>query len=121
MGETVMTVVPPGDSEMLAKVYLDMKGSGKVLPGQDVYIKLNSYPYLQYGMVRGRVRSKSLVPIDDNYILDVELPDELLTFHNIELEFTQNMPGTAEIITDDMRLIQRLFDPFRFIIEKNKR
>jgi len=121
VGETIMTVVPEGENRMLARVSLSVKGSGKVEPGQDVNIKLNGYPYLEYGMLQGVVASKSLAATEDGYLVDVNLPDSLVTFYGKKLEFSQKMPGTAEIITDDMRLIERIVYPFKYIIEKNRR
>ncbi|MGM0665782.1 MAG: HlyD family efflux transporter periplasmic adaptor subunit [Bacteroidota bacterium] len=120
-GETVMTVVPGGDNEIIARIKIPMTGSGKVRVGQDVNIQLESYPYLEYGMVRGIVRSRSLVPQDNLYVLDVELPDGLSTFYGKQLDFSQSMSGRAEIITEDMRLIDRLVYPFKYLLEKNRR
>ncbi|MDT8401580.1 MAG: HlyD family efflux transporter periplasmic adaptor subunit [Bacteroidales bacterium] len=120
-GETVMTVVPGGDNEIIARIKIPMTGSGKVKEGQDVNIMLEGYPYLEYGMVHGRIRSRSLVPRDNLYVLDVELPDGLSTFYGKQLDFSQNMAGRAEIITEDMRLIERMIYPFRYLMEKNRR
>ena len=120
-GETVMTVVPGGDNEIIARIKIPMAGSGKVSVGQNVNIQLESYPYLEYGMVQGIIRSRSLVPQDNLYVLDVELPDGLSTFYGKQLDFTQNMSGRAEIITEDMRLIDRLVYPFKYLVEKNRR
>ena len=119
-GENVMTVVPSGETTIIAKIYLPMSGSGKVKPGQDVYIKLSGFPFLEFGMIKGIVSSKSLVPQGDMYVLDVELPNGLRTFYGKDLEFTQNMSGLAEIIAEDMRLIERVIYPFKYLIEKNR-
>jgi HlyD family secretion protein len=72
-------------------------------------------------IVRGIVKSKSLVPAGDVYVIEVELPDGLSTLYGIKLDFTQNMQGTAEIITEDVRLLQKIINPFRYMILKNKR
>jgi hypothetical protein len=98
-----------------------MQRSGKVKNGQMVNIKLSGYPYLEYGIVRGIVRSKSLVPSSDAYIIEVDLPNGLSTLYGIKLDFTQNMQGTAEIITEDLRLFQKIINPFRYLISRNKR
>jgi len=71
-------------------------------------------------MVRGIVRTKSLVPSGDSYIIEIELPDGLRTLYNKQLEFTQNMQGTAEIITEDMSLLQKIVDPFVTLFQKTK-
>ena len=120
-GETVMTVVPQGENEIIARIRIPMAGSGKVKEGQDVNIQLEGYPYLEYGMVQGIIESRSLVPEEDLYILDVDLPQGLSTFYGKQLQFSQNMAGRAEIIAEDMRLIERLIYPFKFLVEKNRR
>ncbi len=119
-GENVMTVVPSGEATIIARILLPMAGSGKVKSGQDVYIKLSGYPFLEFGMVKGIVSSKSLVPQGDMYVLDVDLPDGLKTFYGKDLQFTQNMSGLAEIIAEDMRLIERVIYPFKYLIKKNR-
>jgi len=72
-------------------------------------------------MIRGIVISKSLVPTGDSYIIEISLPSGLTTLYDIPLNFTQNMQGTAEIITKDIRLLQKIVNPFRYLISKNKR
>ena len=120
-GETVMTVVPQGDNDIIARIMIPMAGSGKVHEGQSVNIQLEGYPYLEFGMVQGIIESRSLVPDENLYILDVNLPDGLSTFYGKQLQFSQNMAGRAEIIAEDMRLIERLIYPFKYIVEKNRR
>ena len=119
--EPVMTIVPTNQGNYIGRVYLKMQRSGKVVTGRWVNVKLSSFPYLEYGMIRGKIKTKSLVPSGDAYVIEIELPDGLNTLYNKQLEFTQNMQGTAEIITDDRRLLQKIVDPFRYLLSKNKR
>jgi HlyD family secretion protein len=72
-------------------------------------------------MVRGIVKSKSLVPAEDAYVIEIELPDGLMTLYGKKLEFTQNMQGSAEIITENIRLIQKIVNPFRYMVSKNRK
>lgn len=118
-GETVVTVVPAGHNEIIARIRIPMTGSGKVKKGQNVNIQLKGYPYLEYGMVPGVIHRRSLVPHENMYVLDVKLPDGLSTFYGKNLEFSQNMEAKAEIITGDMRLIERALYPFRYLLKKN--
>jgi len=118
-GERVLTIIPEDAGDIIGKVALDMKRSGKVKRGQKVNIKFDNYPHLEYGMVEGVVHSISLVPAENRYSVEVSLVDGLRTFYGIELEFTQEMQGTAEIITEKRRLLKRLVDPIKFIFEKN--
>jgi multidrug resistance efflux pump len=118
--EPVLTVVPLVTGSFLGRINLKMQRSGKVKPGQKVNIKLSGYPYLEYGMVRGIIKSISLVPSRDSYIIEIDLPDGLTTLYGLKLDFTQNMQGTAEIITEDIRLLQKIVNPFRYMLSRNK-
>lgn len=119
--EPVLSIVPLEAGDYVGRISLKMNRSGKVKPGQAVNIKLSGYPYLEYGMVKGIVKSKSLVPSGDSYFMEVSLPSGLTTMYGKKLDFTQNMQGTAEIITDDLRLLQKILNPFRYMISRNKR
>jgi multidrug resistance efflux pump len=119
--EPVVNIVPLVTGNVVGRISLKMQRSGKVKPGQQVNIKLSGYPYLEYGMVRGIVKSKSLVPTGDAYVIDIDLPSGLTTLYGIKLEFTQNMQGTAEIITQSTRLLQKIVNPFRYMVSKNKK
>jgi len=119
--EPVVSIVPLEPGKFLGRINLKMERSGKVKIGMVVNIKLSGYPYLQYGMVRGIVKSKSLVPSGDAYVIEIELPDGLKTLYGTNLEFTQNMQGTAEIITENIRLLQKIVNPFRYMVSKNRK
>jgi HlyD family secretion protein len=78
---------------------------------------------MEYGMIRVKINNISLVPLDDgngakSYILEVEFPGELVTNYGKTLTFSQEMTGTAEIITEDLRLIDRFLNPIREIIKR---
>ena len=119
--EPVISIVPLETGSFLGRINLKMQRSGKVKTKQSVNIKLSGHPYLEYGIVRGIVKSKSLVPAGDVYVIEIELPDGLSTLYGIKLDFTQNMQGTAEIITEDVRLLQKIVNPFRYMVLKNRR
>jgi multidrug resistance efflux pump len=119
MGDMVFTIVPQEQTSIKGIIQLPMQGAGKVKKGQSVNIKINNYPYMEYGMVRARVKSISLVPVESNYILEIYFPEGLQTNYDIKLEVIEQMTGSAEIITEDIRLLERFFNPIRSII-KNK-
>jgi multidrug resistance efflux pump len=112
-GEDIMSIVPTNKEQIVGRLLTSSFGSGKIAPGQIVNIKFDSYPFEQYGIVKGAVKSKALVPNNDSYIsIEVNIPQDLLTTYNQKLHFDQQMQGTAEIITQDRRLISRIFDKF---------
>ena len=117
-GDQVMTIIPDEVSIPVGKITLPMEGAGKVKTGQKVNIKLTNYPYLEYGMVRGVVSRLSEVPNQNNYMVVVSLPSGLNTNYKKQLHFDQEMTGSAEIITEDMRLLERTLSPLRSLIKQ---
>jgi multidrug resistance efflux pump len=119
-GDFVFTVIPKKYSSYICKVQAPILNSGKIKVGQSVNIKLSSYPANEYGVLKGTVKNISLIPNNEGlYLLDVVLTKKLITTYNKELEFKQEMQGIAEIITEDLRLIERVFYQFKEIF-KNK-
>jgi len=118
-GETVMIVIPEYEGEIIGKMKLDFQGAGKVKVGQQANIQFANYPYMEFGMVRGVVTSISLAPNNNFYTAQIELPLGLKTFYGMNLDFKQEMQGQAEIITEDMRLLERIIRPLRYILKKN--
>ncbi len=116
-GEALLTVVPGGATHITGKVYLPPQGAGKVKTGQTVNVKLDNFPYMEYGMVRVQVKNIALVPIvqqdERRYVLEVDFPQDLQTNYGKTLPFSQEMQGTAEIITEDLRLSDRFLNPIR--------
>lgn len=118
-GEKVFTVLPSDSTRIIVRVDLGMNRSGKVKLGQRVNIKLNNYPYMEFGMLQGSIRSISEVPDGDNYSLDVELSNGLVTNYGIKLKFAQKIEGVAEIITEDRRLLERVFNPLKALLKEH--
>jgi len=112
-GDKVFNVVPEDLGELVGKVELDVRGSGKVKPEQDVNVKFDNYPYMEYGLVRGKVKNVSLVPEDNYYMVEVTFPNGLVTNYNRPLDLQNNLMGQAEIITENLKLIQRIFNPLK--------
>ncbi|HER09670.1 MAG TPA: HlyD family efflux transporter periplasmic adaptor subunit [Bacteroides sp.] len=117
-GEKVLTIIPTDAGSMLGKIRLPVAGAGKVRVGHQVNIQFDNFPHLEYGMVKGYVSNISKVPDDDNYTVEVELPRGLRTFYEIDIPFSQNMQGQAEILTDKMRMLQRVLNPIKSSITK---
>lgn len=122
-GEVLVTIVPACDKHIIGKILLPPKGAGKVRAGQTVNVKLDNYPYLEYGMMKVKINNISLVPIqigenEKAYMLEVEFPEKLVTTYGKELTFSQEMSGTAEIITDDLRLLDKFLNPIRDVIRR---
>lgn len=112
--ESLFVIAPDINAKPLGKALLPVQGSGKVKIGQDVNIRLNNFPDQEFGYVKGRVMNVSPVPTAQAmYVVDIELPDGLCTNYGKELPLSREMKGTAEIITEDLRLIERLLAPIK--------
>jgi hypothetical protein len=112
-GDRAFTIVPDDVGQVIGKVELPVRGSGKVKVGFDVNVKFDNYPYMEFGMVRGKVKNVSLVPENNFYMVEVEFPDGLVTNYDNDLQMQNQLTGQAEIITEDLRLIQRFFNPLK--------
>lgn len=112
-GERLVSIVPEGESEIIGTVQVPSSGFGKIEIGQDVNIKLSGFPCMEYGMLRAKVKSVSLVPEEQSYVVIVELNTGMRSSYSEKLKFIQGMDGTADIITKDRRLITRFISPLR--------
>jgi HlyD family secretion protein len=118
-GQEVFTIIPLQESRIIGRVTLPVQGAGKVRTGQAVNLKFGSFPHQEFGMVNARVSSVSLVPAEQYYVVEIQLPDTLITNYGFVLPFSQKMQGTAEIITDNLPLAVRLFNPLKSVLKKH--
>ena len=116
-GERLATVVPHEKTIIIARAFVPSSGLGKVETGQNVNIKLSGFPYMEYGILTGRVNSLSLVPEQEGYVAEIELEEGMKSTYKETLKFVQQMDGTADIITQETRLIYRFINPLRKLIE----
>ncbi|HHJ09377.1 MAG TPA: HlyD family efflux transporter periplasmic adaptor subunit [Bacteroidetes bacterium] len=117
-GKTVMTIVPDTAGKWIGRMKIPMTRSGQIKSGLPVNIRLKNYPYLEYGMIRGVVSSVSQVPEENSYFVDIDFPDGLVTLYGKKLSFKQQMEGTGEILTEKRSLLQRIFNPLRYMRDK---
>jgi HlyD family secretion protein len=116
INKPVLSVVPQ-QRKLIARAELPIRGSGKVKEGQLVNIRLENYPFEQFGMLKGKISSISIMPGEDKYWVAIELPNQLQTSLKKTLVFKQQMTGNTEIITEDLRLLERLFYQFRRLLK----
>lgn len=107
----VVTADKKDPALLTGNIQLKMNGAGKVKVGQQVNLKFVNYPYLEFGVVKGRVSKIAGVPVSDYYPVEVNLPGGLVTTFGKKLEFEQELKGTAEIVTEDQRLVNRILRP----------
>ena len=118
-GDNMFAIIPSNENGYIGKVKAVAQNSGKIKIGQEVNIRLANYPDRQYGVLKGKVKSISLTPDKDgNLLIDISLPKGLTTSYKKEIQFQQEMSGNADIITEDLRLIERLLYQFKSMINK---
>ena len=121
-GDVIATIIPEGETKILGKIFMPVSGAGKVKRGQRVNIKIDNYPFLEYGMLTDTVERISEVPVViDNknvYVVTVQFPRKLVTGYKIELPGNEEMTGIAEIITKDVSILKRIIYPVRHLIER---
>lgn len=115
-GERLATVVPVDSSVIICRAVVPSSGIGKIETGQDVHIKLSGYPYMEHGVLTGKVSTISLVPDEKGYIVEIVLNEGMVSSYSEQLKLVQEMEGTAEIITKKMRMIYRFINPLKMIL-----
>ena len=113
---TELMLITPQTRKVFGYVYLSSAGFGKIKVGQTARIRLDGFPYEEFGSVKGVVAAKSDAAREGNYLVKIDLPDGLQTNYEKELHFTQDMQGEVYIITEDLRLIERFFYRFRHLV-----
>lgn len=117
--DVVFSIIAAQESKLIGKAQIPIMRSGKIKIEQVVNIYFVNYPDNEFGMVKGKIQSISLIPINGYYNAEIALPNGLLTTYKKTLPITQEMLADIEIITEDMRLIERFILPIKKLWNKN--
>ncbi len=118
-GDTLFAVLPQ-KGKIVAFADVSAQNFGKVKVGQQVIIKLVNYPFEEYGSIAGYIQAIEATPMGNQYRLKIFLPKELQTNYQKTLPFRSEMAGSVEIITEDLRLLERCFYGLRKIVFAQK-
>lgn len=124
-GQELFSVIPDKNS-ILGEVMIPSFGAGKVEIGQTANVKINNYPYDEYGMLKGIVTSLSRITnkvktqegTGDAYLVIITFPDGTMSNFGKLLPLDFETKGTVEIITKRKQLVERLFDNLKSKGEK---
>lgn len=119
-GQELFSVLPD-QNEIVGEMIVPSYGIGKVEIGQTANVKVNNYPYMEYGLIKGEVSSisrlsnklqiSSAAQVESHvYRIIITFPNGLQTNFGKVLDLDFESQGTSEIITRPKRLIERLFD-----------
>ena len=118
-GDNVFAIIPSNETNYIGKLKAIAQNSGKIKVGQEVNIRLANYPDREFGIIKGKVKSISLTPDKDgNLLIDVSLPNGLKTSYKKDITFQQEMSGNADIVTEDLRLLERLLYQFKDVFRR---
>lgn len=118
-GSTIFAIIPSKENGYIGKLKAPALNSGKIKEGQKVNIKLASFPDREFGIIKGNIQAISLTPDKEgNLLIDISLPNALETSYKKTIPFQQEMQGNADIITEDLRLIERLLYQFRDVFQR---
>lgn len=118
-GEPVFDVIF-SDNKYFGIALLPSVGGGSVMRGQKANIKMDLFPYQEFGQLEGVVNNISLSSVDKDYLIYIDLPNGLTSSSGQEFIFAETMYGQAEIITEDKRLISRVFNQIYKLLNPSK-
>lgn len=119
--QTIAEMAPEGEPLVLS-AYLPNRDAGFVKVGMPVKVKLDAYPYQDYGIVTGKITSispdsKPHEQFGAVYQVEVELDRNHITEKGRLIEFKAGQTATAEIIIRRRRIVDILLEPFRGLKE----
>lgn len=124
-GEQSFAIIPHSPGKIIGKCKVAVSGIGKIMPQQEVNIKLDGFPYMEFGTIRGIVKNISLIPIRIEQPLKVEYINwvevsinDLTTTYGKTIPFTGELTGTANITTKEMSLLEHLLSPLKYLWSK---
>ncbi len=110
--------INPDNSGFFAEIFIPQENFGKVEKGQKVLLKFSSYPSQEFGSVTGRLGFISAIPTDSGYLAKILLPNGLTTNYHKEVQYREGLTAKAEIITKNLRLLERLYYNLRKEIQR---
>lgn len=101
-------IIPSENKSNYGIALVPARNYGKLELGQKVIIKLENLNYKEFGVLIGKIKEMSSIPNKGFYTVRVEFDDkELVTNQGFKLEHQVVYLGIAEIITEDLRLLER--------------
>jgi HlyD family secretion protein len=111
--------INPGNEAFFGQMAIPQDNMGKIKEGQEVLVKLKSYPFGEYGMIRGKIGYIADVPYKDSvFVSKVDFKIRNSSDMKKPIHLKQGMIADAEIITQDATILQRIFRNVFKVINK---
>lgn len=105
----IICFINPENSLYYSEIVIPQSNFGKVAVGQEVLLKFQSYPFQEYGSVMGKIEFISHMPSENGYVAKVILLNGLTTTYRKQIQYRDGLLANAEIVTNDMRLLERFY------------
>ncbi len=114
-GDTLLEIVPDNE-KLVTEIYVKNKDIGMIKEGMEVIIKIDTYPFQEFGTIIGvinKISANSYMMENVGYVYMIEiLPYESTILKNgIEYKLSSGMQVTGEIVIGERRVIQYFLDP----------
>lgn len=117
MGSSLGFVIP-SDSRYYAEVNLPQYNFGKIDTGQQVQLRFDAYPYQEFGYVKGTLGYITEFATDSGFLAHIQLQNGLVTNQFKTLHYRDGLNAEAQIITKDMRLMERFYNNLVTIVKR---
>ena len=111
--DTIAIIWGKGSESVACIVRISPEQAKNVKEGNRVRLHLDKYPSEKYGIVEAKVISISSFNTQRDIRVIAELPRKIKTTNLQEIFIMGNIYGTAEIITGEKTMFDRLVNPFR--------
>ncbi|OYZ00426.1 MAG: hypothetical protein B7Y37_10300 [Sphingobacteriia bacterium 28-36-52] len=112
-GQELFYIIPTQPS-YYAEMIASQLNFGKLKQGQQVNIALNSYQRNEFGVLHGTIIYIPKVPYKDtSFLIKVKLNNGLQTNYQKTIHFSNSLTGTADVITAEASLADRLLYQWR--------
>lgn len=105
-------IVNPGNSDYFGEVQIPQHNMGKIYIGQTALVKLHSFPFEQYGLIRGKLSYISDVPYRDSVFFG-KVKFEHFENEDKRVQLKTGMLADIEIITQESSLLERFIMNFK--------
>lgn len=102
----------------VVEAQLPAQGAAKVKTGMAANIRLDGYPSDEFGRLLGRVERIALIPGEEGYRVQIELPEGLTTSFHRTLDFRPEMMGQVDVVTRDRSVLGRIVDRLRGAMDR---
>ena len=123
--QPIMVIVPSED-KLEIEAIVPNKDIGFVQVGQEVVVKIESFPYTRYGYLTGKVKTVSFDAVENKdlglvYTAIVSLDKDTLNIEGKPVRLDAGMNATAEIKTGKRSVISYLLSPLQTKVDESLR